>query len=99
MYQYYKSEKRHLRSFTVSKRCILYIFCKGILLLSTYSDSEVDGSVHLFPLKTRDGDLTDDEESLDDSYCCRSFFLYILKMFDKYFLAIQGFEIQESRLP
>ena len=53
---------------------------------STYSDSEVeDGSVHLFPLKTRDGDLTDDDESVKDSYCCRSFFLYILKMFDEYF--------------
>ena len=34
----------------------------------TYSDSELeDGSVHLFPLKTRDGDLTDVEESLEDS--------------------------------
>ena len=76
MYQYYKSEQRHLRSLTVSKRCILYIFCKGILLISTYSDSEVDGSVHLLPLKTRDGDLTDDEESLEDSYCCRSFFVH-----------------------
>ena len=26
VYQYYKSEQRHLRSLTVSKRCILYIF-------------------------------------------------------------------------
>ena len=33
---------------------------------STYSDSEVeDGRVHLFPLKTRDGDLTDVEESVE----------------------------------
>ena len=49
----------------------------------TYSDSELeDGSVLLFPLKTRDGDLTDVEESLEDSYFCRNFFLYILKMFE-----------------
>ena len=49
----------------------------------TYSDSELeDGSVHLFPLKNRDGDLTDVEESLEDSYFCRNFFLYILKMFE-----------------
>ena len=49
----------------------------------TYSDSELeDWSVHLFPLKTRDGDLTDVEESLEDSYFCRNFFLYIFKMFE-----------------
>ena len=47
----------------------------------TYSDSELeDGS--LFALKTRDGDLTDVEESLEDSYFCRNFFLYIFKMFE-----------------
>ena len=57
----------------------------GRLLISTYSDSEVDGCIHLFPLKTRDGDLTDDEELLENSYCYRSFFLYILKMFVQYF--------------
>ena len=43
----------------------------------TYSDSELeDGSVHLFPLKTSDGHLTDVEESLEDSYFCRNVFVH-----------------------